>query len=105
VSVDKRIKLFSPIEASRRIVGFEVLTAATMKMAVFLVVAPSSLVEIYRRFISTCSLIALMMEAARTSERSVIFYQTIRSYKREDSHQQKEYPKINIPHAHLCDRG
>jgi hypothetical protein len=33
-----------------------------------------------------CSKIALMMEAARTSETLVFFYQTTRSYNREDSH-------------------
>jgi hypothetical protein len=33
-----------------RIEGFAVLTAASMNMAVFWVVAPCSLVEIYRRF-------------------------------------------------------
>jgi hypothetical protein len=33
---------------------FEVLTAASMKMAVFWVVAPCSLVEIYRRFRGAC---------------------------------------------------
>jgi hypothetical protein len=32
------------------LVGFEVLTAASMKIAVFLVVAPCSLVEVHRRF-------------------------------------------------------
>jgi hypothetical protein len=32
------------------IVGFEVLTAAIMKMAVFWVVMPCSLVEVYQRF-------------------------------------------------------
>jgi hypothetical protein len=37
-------------------VRFEVLTAASMKMAVFWVVAPCSLVEIYRRFRSACCL-------------------------------------------------
>jgi hypothetical protein len=31
-------------------VGFEVLTAVSTKMAVFWVVAPCSLVEVYRRF-------------------------------------------------------
>jgi hypothetical protein len=31
-------------------VGFEVLTAVSMKIAVFWVVAPCSLVEIYQRF-------------------------------------------------------
>jgi hypothetical protein len=43
---------------------FEVLTAERMKMAVFRVVAPS--------------IIALMMEAASTSETLVNFYQTTR---------------------------
>jgi hypothetical protein len=45
----------------------------TVKMAVFWAVAP-------------CSLIALMMEAARTSETLVNFYQTTRLYNPEDSH-------------------
>jgi hypothetical protein len=44
-------------------------------MAVFWVVAPCSLVEVY-----------LMMEAARTSEKLVNFYQTTRPYNPEDSH-------------------
>jgi hypothetical protein len=45
-------------------------------MAIFWVVAPCSLVEVYQ----------LMMEAARTSETLVNFYQTIRRYNPEDSH-------------------
>jgi hypothetical protein len=72
-----------------QIVGFEVLTAASMKMAVFWVVAPCSLVEVYERFGGTCCLHhqgdALMMEAARTSETLVNFYQTTRCYNPEDS--------------------
>jgi hypothetical protein len=48
-------------------------------MAVFWVVAPCSLVEVYQA-------IALMMEAARNSEMSVTFYQTTRCYNPEDSH-------------------
>jgi hypothetical protein len=48
-------------------VGFEVLTAVSTKMAVF-------------------GAIALMMEAARTSETLVNFYQTTRRYNPEDSH-------------------
>jgi hypothetical protein len=48
-------------------VGFEVLTAVSTKMARGL-------------------LIALMMEAARTSETSANFYQTTRCYNPEDSH-------------------
>jgi hypothetical protein len=46
-----------------------------MKMAVFWVVIP-------------CRAIALMMEAARTSETLVNFYQTARCYNPEDSHLQ-----------------
>jgi hypothetical protein len=69
-------------------VRFQVLAAASMKMAVFWVVAPCSLVEDYRRFRGVCCLllIALMMEAVSTSEMSVNFYQTIRRYNPEDSH-------------------
>jgi hypothetical protein len=50
-------------------------------MAVFWVVAPCSLVEVYQRFRA----IALMMEAARTSETLVNFYQNTRCYNPEDS--------------------
>jgi hypothetical protein len=55
------------------LVGFEVLTAGSMKMAVFWVVAPCR---------------ALMMEAESTSETSVNFYQTTRRYNPEDSNLQ-----------------
>jgi hypothetical protein len=48
-----------------------------MKIAVFWVVAPCSLV-----------IIALMMEAARISETLVNFYQTTRCYNPEDSNLQ-----------------
>jgi hypothetical protein len=37
-------------------VGFQVLTAASMKMAVFWIVAPWDLVEVYRRFRGACYL-------------------------------------------------
>jgi hypothetical protein len=37
-------------------VGFEVLTAVSMKMTVFWVVAPCSLVEVYQRFRGPCCL-------------------------------------------------
>jgi hypothetical protein len=67
-------------------VRFEVLTAASIKMTVFWVAAPCSLVEFYRRYRG--AIIALMMEAASTSETLVNFYQTTRR-KPEDSHLQK----------------
>jgi hypothetical protein len=51
-----------------------------MKMAVFWVVEPCSLVEVLP------TLIALMMEAASTSETSVNVYQTTRRNNPEDSH-------------------
>jgi hypothetical protein len=51
-----------------------------MKMAVFWVVVPCNLVEVYQRFI------VLMMEAARTSETLVNFYQSARLYNPENSH-------------------
>jgi hypothetical protein len=60
-------------------------------MAVFWIVAPCSLVEVYRRFRGPCCLhhqVALMMEAASTSEMSVNFYQTTRRCNPEDSHPQ-----------------
>jgi hypothetical protein len=49
----------------------------SMKMVVLWVVAPCSLVEV---------LITLMMEAASTSETSLIFYQTTRCNNSEDNH-------------------
>jgi hypothetical protein len=56
-----------------------------MKMAVFWVVAPCSLVEVYRSsFIIRA--IALMMETASTSEMSINFYQTTRRNIPEGSH-------------------
>jgi hypothetical protein len=68
------------------IVRFQVLTAASMKMAVFWVVVPCNLVEVYRRFGNAYCLIALMMEAASNCEKSVNFYQTTRRKISEDSH-------------------
>jgi phage-related holin len=53
---------------------FEVLTAVSTKMAVFWVIALCSLVE------------ALMMDATKTYETLVNFYQTTRRYNPEDSH-------------------
>jgi hypothetical protein len=60
-------------------------------MAVFWVVAPCSLVKVYRRFSCACCLhhqgvIVLLMEAASTSEMSVNFCQTARCNNPEYSH-------------------
>jgi hypothetical protein len=68
---------------TEREVGLEVLTAASMRMFVFWVVAPCRLVEGYRCFRGIC---ALMMEAASTSETSVKFFQTTQRYNLEDKH-------------------
>jgi hypothetical protein len=59
---------------------------ASVKMAVFWVVAPCSLVEVYQRFGGACNLAALMMEAASTSGTLVNFYQTTWCNNPEDSH-------------------
>jgi hypothetical protein len=63
-------------------------------MAVFWVVAPCRLVEVYQRFRGTCCLhhrgddllIALLMEAATASETLVNFYQSTRRYNTSASH-------------------
>jgi hypothetical protein len=57
----------------------EVLTAVSMNMAVFWVIALCSLVEIYDvSEVLAASLIALMMEARSASEMLLNFYQTTR---------------------------
>jgi hypothetical protein len=65
-----------------------------MKMAVFWVVAPCSLVEVYQR-------IALMMEATRTSETLVNFYQTTRRFNPEDSHL-RTHRRENLKSYYVC---
>jgi hypothetical protein len=71
-------------------VRVQILTAAVMKMTVFWGIASCSLVEIDRRFRDAYCLnhpdllIALMMEAASTSETSVIFCGTTRCNFPED---------------------
>jgi hypothetical protein len=70
---------------------FKVLTAASMKMTVFWVVARCSLVEVYRRFRGAYCFHQqgdhhLIMEAVSTSETSVNFYQNKRSNIQEDGH-------------------
>jgi hypothetical protein len=72
----------------RIVVGFEVFTAVSTKMAVFWFVAPCSLVEFYQRFRGPCCLHHQGDRPARTSETLVNFYQTTRCYNPEDSHLQ-----------------
>jgi hypothetical protein len=58
------------------------------KMAVFWVVAPCSLVEVYQRFRGPCCFHHQddRPQAARSSDSLVNFYQTTRRYNPEDSH-------------------
>jgi hypothetical protein len=58
-----------------------------MKMAVFQVVSPCSLVEVHRRFRGACRIHNQgLMEAESTSETSGNFYHTTRPKNPEDSH-------------------
>jgi hypothetical protein len=56
ILVSIRTRTESRMEAQIILVGFEVLTAVSTKMAVFGVVAPCSLVEVYQRFRGPCCL-------------------------------------------------
>jgi hypothetical protein len=62
-----------------RFVGFEDLTAVSTKVAVFWVVAPYSLVEVYQRFRGPCCL-------HHQGDEKPTRLQTTRRYKPEDSH-------------------
>jgi hypothetical protein len=61
-----------------------------MKVVVFCVVAPCSMIQIHVSGVLTASvlLIELMVEAGSTYETSVNFYQTTRCNNPEDSHLQ-----------------
>jgi hypothetical protein len=84
-------------------VRFQVLTVTNMKIVVFWVVAPGSLIQVYRHFRSACCLHnqVLMKEAVRTSETSINFYQTARSHSPHDSHLQN-FPDITKVKLGLC---
>jgi hypothetical protein len=56
-----------------------------LKMTVFRIVAPCSLVEVHRRFRSACCLYHQGDDAANTFETSVNFYQATRRNNPEDS--------------------
>jgi hypothetical protein len=67
----------------------QVLTAVSMKMAVFWVIAPRSLVELYDvSEVLAASIISLVMKAASISETSVNVYNTTRRNNPEDTHLQ-----------------
>jgi hypothetical protein len=55
-SADRRLIIRISTRKTTIFVGFEVLTAVSTKMAVFLVVAQCSLVEAYQRFRCPCCL-------------------------------------------------
>jgi L-ascorbate metabolism protein UlaG (beta-lactamase superfamily) len=65
-------------------VELEILTKASVKMAVFWVIASCSLIEVSAR----CLVIDLMMEAGNTPETPVNFGQTTKRNNPEDSHLQ-----------------
>jgi hypothetical protein len=68
------------------LVGFEVLMVVSTKMAVFWIVAPCSLVEVYQHFRGPCCLHRQgNLITARSSEILVNFYQTTLRYNPEDS--------------------
>jgi hypothetical protein len=75
-------KLPHEVRNSFDFVRFEFLTVTSMKMAVFWVVAPCSLVEVYRRFRGACCL------HHQDNETSVNFYQTTWRNNPENSHLQ-----------------
>jgi hypothetical protein len=76
---------------------FQVLMAISMKLAVFWVVSPCSLVEVYKHFRGACCLvIVLMMEALSTFGILVNFYQTTWCNNPEDGHLQLERGVENV---------
>jgi hypothetical protein len=58
-------------------------SVVSMKMAVFWVLAPCSLIEVYQCFRGSC---CLDDGGSKTSETLVNFYQTTQRYNPEDSH-------------------
>jgi hypothetical protein len=66
-----------------------------MKMAVFWIVAPYNLVDVYRH-------VALMVEAAGTSETSANFYQITRRNSREDSHLSFQFLDFSLGRKVSC---
>jgi hypothetical protein len=74
-----------------------------MKMAVFWVVALCRLEKVYRRFRAIRG-IALILEAACTSETSVNFYQTTRLNNTEDSHLHPNFLSFSASQNLHCTR-
>jgi hypothetical protein len=74
-----------------------------MKMAVFWVVAPCSLVEVYQRFRVPCCLHHQgdNKEAARNSETLINFYQTTRSHNPEEDSHLHTHRRENLK-SYLC---
>jgi argininosuccinate synthase len=86
---------------------FQVLSAASMKMYVFWLVAPCSLVEVFRRFnqsLARSLLIVLTMEAASTFKMSVNLYQTTRRNNPEDCHLRGDEPSGFIKGMEFLDQ-
>jgi hypothetical protein len=64
-----------------------------VKVAVFCVVAPNSLVENYRRFRNTCCFHDALIWAVSTSETSIRLYQTTWGKNSKDSHHYLRAPE------------
>jgi hypothetical protein len=77
------------------LVGFEVPTAVSTKMAVFWVVEPCSLVVVYQRFRGPCCL------HHQGDETLVNFYQITQRYKPEDRHLQYMNLLTFFIHKHI----
>jgi hypothetical protein len=75
-------------------------------MAVFWVVAACSLIEVTQVLEVLAASIIKAMEAARTSEMLVNFYQTTRCYNPEDSHlrahRRENLESYNVIRCHRC---
>jgi hypothetical protein len=68
-------------------VKFQIFTAASMKMTAVRDMTSCCLVELYRRFRGTiASIMKVIMEAVRTSETSVHFYEATRSHIPQNYH-------------------
>jgi hypothetical protein len=73
-----------------------------MKMAVFWVVAPFTLVEVYQRLRGPCCLHHQGDEYSSPFETLVNFYQTARRYNPEDSHLLTKYEHQTSANNKYC---
>jgi hypothetical protein len=99
------------------LVAFEVLSAASMKMAVFWVVVPCSLIEVYRRFRGTCCLhhqrwrqklplkrrkTSTRLHGAITQKTAIFVIHLLWIFKKRTSFQEKEFRSDLYPKHEYC---